>query len=348
MGNNDTTAPAPPEGVVVSEQLPRYYKRNLCSIGLLGVLFSGWLLRYTELFEIFGGLIALGGIFSWLAFVSKVLPEDRLKSLQNWVDQEIIANAKTWKYVSAVALFLALFGCFWGTVQVEALSSGGAVLIQSAQPPEQSEPAWGLLSAGGMIRSLVWTTFWSPAQVRVKVSGLPDRVVTVLPWTKQEFQVPHSFRRPVVLLRPSVELTQVLANQPRVLIVEYRGEKRENEFKGQALWINCDDDVEVPPDILSRWRDELSHRGLSQLLDFWSPPRALSSAGWQFNPGEKVRFTLVSKDDHNTIVACPTEYTVRSTPERGDACQQGVLNVKETDDVKCGANPKWVLEVALQ
>ena len=51
---------------------------NLVLMLSLGVGVSAWVLRYTDLFEEFAGLLALGGLFSWLAFVSKLLPENRV------------------------------------------------------------------------------------------------------------------------------------------------------------------------------------------------------------------------------------------------------------------------------
>jgi hypothetical protein len=55
---------------------------NLVVIVAVGVGVSGRILRYTDWFPVVGGLLTLGGLFSWLALVSKLLPEDILKELQ--------------------------------------------------------------------------------------------------------------------------------------------------------------------------------------------------------------------------------------------------------------------------
>jgi hypothetical protein len=70
---SSSTPPAEPSGI---------FYVNLLAILLFGVANSAWLLRFTDYFEVVGGLLALGGLFSWLAFVVKVLPDDRLKAIQ--------------------------------------------------------------------------------------------------------------------------------------------------------------------------------------------------------------------------------------------------------------------------
>ena len=62
------------------------FVRNLFWLIALGVMVTAWIIKYTDWFSEFAGLLALGGLFSWLAFVAKILPEDRVKDLQAWVD----------------------------------------------------------------------------------------------------------------------------------------------------------------------------------------------------------------------------------------------------------------------
>src|SRR4051812_28381189 len=84
--------------------MPKPYLRNLLSIISVGVLVSGWLLYYTDWFEVVGGLLALGGILSWLAFVSKILPDERIKQLQKRFDDRVLCNARTWRRALVVLL----------------------------------------------------------------------------------------------------------------------------------------------------------------------------------------------------------------------------------------------------
>jgi hypothetical protein len=54
----------------------RRTKGFLTNFGLIlafGILGCGWIRRYTDWFEIVGGLLPLGGAFTWLAFVLKIV-----------------------------------------------------------------------------------------------------------------------------------------------------------------------------------------------------------------------------------------------------------------------------------
>jgi hypothetical protein len=53
---------------------------NLLAILAVGVSFCAWILHYTEWFPAIGGILALGGVLSWLAFVSRILPDHPMKA----------------------------------------------------------------------------------------------------------------------------------------------------------------------------------------------------------------------------------------------------------------------------
>src|SRR6266496_3789796 len=72
------------------------FTTNLAWIIVLGVAISGWILYFTDWFPAIGGLLALGGVFSWLAFVSKVLPDERLKVLQASAGARIFSRRWSW------------------------------------------------------------------------------------------------------------------------------------------------------------------------------------------------------------------------------------------------------------
>src|ERR1700730_16995406 len=77
------------------KNLSELYKLNLFCIGVVGVLVCWWIYYFTDYFEAFSSLLALGGIFSWLTFVTKILPETRLQGLQESVD-ETLTRSKVW------------------------------------------------------------------------------------------------------------------------------------------------------------------------------------------------------------------------------------------------------------
>src|SRR6266851_5638273 len=118
------------------------YKLNLFLIGLLGVALCWWIYHFTDWFEAFASLLALGGIFSWLAFVAKVLPDVRLKEMQDWVDSSVLTRPKLWLAVLVIGGVLFVGALCVGTIEVQALRAGGPVRIHKASTPEKEEPSW--------------------------------------------------------------------------------------------------------------------------------------------------------------------------------------------------------------
>jgi len=318
------------------------YKLNLFVIGVLGVALCWWIYHFTDWFEAFASLLALGGIFSWLAFVAKVLPEARLKEMQDWVDSSVLTRPKLWLAVLIVGAVLFAGGLCVGTIEVQALRAGGPVRIHKALATEKEVPSWELLSANGHARFVIWSPPWKQTEILVKVSGLPDRTETVRGLTRVEMQVPDSFRRPVLMLRSTAALTQQLEGQPKVLVARYRGDHREvRDYHGQSLWVNCDTDVDISPETIAGWRAELERLNAVQLLGHWTNPQSLDRPVWKLEPGQQVEFEL--RDDRNNLVACGGTYTVRALAERADARQVGVLDAKESDNANC--TPKLALSV---
>ena len=310
------------------------FKLNLFVIGFSGVSLCWWIYHFTDLFEAFAGLLALGGIFSWLAFVAKVLPDARLKEMQEWVDSAVLTRPKLWLAVLGLDVVLLLGAACVGTVEVQALRAGGPVRIHKASVAETGEPSWELLPANGRLRFVIWSPCWERSRVLVKVSGLPDQAENVQGLTRVEMQVPDSFRRPVLILRPTAAVTQQLGGQPRVLVVRFGRDHREvRDYRGQALWINCDTDVDIPAEAIAAWRTELERQNAVQLLGHWTNPQSLDRPVWDIEAGQQVEFEL--RDERNSLVACAGTYTVRALVERADSRQVGILDVKESNDANC-------------
>ena len=104
----------------------RIFAWNIILIGITGVLASFWIIRYTDWFPVVGGILALGGVFSWLAFVSNILEEERVKVLKRRIDETIFSRHRT---AIVVILFLIaglIATSLFGTVQIQSLSGGSA------------------------------------------------------------------------------------------------------------------------------------------------------------------------------------------------------------------------------
>src|SRR5262249_19998444 len=106
-----------------------YFVRNLVGLLLVGVGILAWVLSYTDWFPAVGGVLALGGALSWLAFVSRILKNERLEQLQDWADVKIFNNPRTQWCVLAVGLSALVLTFFVGTLEL--CSEPGASLPRS-------------------------------------------------------------------------------------------------------------------------------------------------------------------------------------------------------------------------
>ena len=291
---------------------------NLLAILAVGVAFCGWILYYTEWFPAIGGILALGGVLSWLAFVSKILQDDRTKAIQTWADRAILCSRITLGVLVLVTAFGLLAASFLGTVQVESIreSTDRFLRLHPAGSPGGEDER---LRPGEAVRRPVWTSFWNPAVWRVKVSGYPDELVTVKPWRRQTLSVPSSFERPVVLLRPTVDLFDAVHNSPRRLAIRVaspaspgspsprrsrdltaEADGQPLEFDGVPIWVGCDEDVAIPLRLEAAWRAELGVHQRASMINYWLHPRALPGERLALEIGSEVVVTLLDQEGNKS------------------------------------------------
>jgi hypothetical protein len=273
------------------------YFANLGLVLLVGVLFCAWVLYFSGWFEVVGGLLALGGAFSWLAFVSKILRQDRLLDFQDWVENRILGQ-RIMVIVFSVCLcaeFLVAL-LFVGTIQVESFQqqSDRALYVYrvGCKPAEAIR-----LTPGASQRFVLPTTWWQPVEYVVKVSGYPDLVERLLPFHRELLRIPSSFRRSIVLIRPTPTLANMIGHDEQRLSISVTritgttltvGEHM--HYTGQAIWIGCDDDTEVPQAIQDRWSYQL---GADQrLAAYWRRPETLGDNRLELSPGDEVQAEL--------------------------------------------------------
>jgi hypothetical protein len=117
---------------------------NLILLIAGGTWLCFWLLHYTDKFEDFAKVLALGGGLTWLAFILKVLPDERLKELQSTLDRLIFSQ--WWPTVLLITAFAAGLYCraHIGTLQVE-LFQGGEERILSVKVKGIAQDPWRLL-----------------------------------------------------------------------------------------------------------------------------------------------------------------------------------------------------------
>jgi hypothetical protein len=270
---------------------PAYFAANLVLLVVVGVAALSWILDFTDWFPAVGGVFALGGALSWLAFVSRLLKEERLEELQDWADHAIFDNRRTRLAVVVIGLAGLVGACFVGTLELQGESGASVSRSVFVRRAAQSTPSRTTLS--GTLR-LPYLTSWAvPSRLYVKVSGYPEVEATVRPWSRTTLIGPDAFLRPVVVLKPDKDVLQMLANNPLDLVVRVASGPHPSEHKvpgyhGETVWVGCDEDVDVPAQVLESWKSELAIREQGQFLHLWSHPRAVTGGPAALDAGDRL------------------------------------------------------------
>ena len=282
------------------------YASNLSLLVFFGVGLSGWCYYYTDYFPEVVGLLGLGGLFAWLAFLSNLVSEFRKGQLQSWFEEAVLDRHHTWLGLGLLALLFCLWATGRGTLELASMRDDidRAVEIRSYDPARSGwggielEKALASRTHGKYLLPVVWG---GERNYRVKVSSLPAQTVKVQAWHKTLLAVPTSFlRRPVLLVRPSPVLSASLENAPGQLIVlRNRAPEliaKEDPYKGEAIWLGCDSDVALPAHLLDRWRLEMAAGSIPEVAMFrWLHPISPAQE-IELNPGEEVRISLRRSD----------------------------------------------------
>ncbi len=242
--------------------MPRRVWWRLTANAVLGVALLWWLHAFTEWGDTVGGLLALGGILSWLAVIAKVLPKNRGEQLQAMVADWLLETPKAWR-VTALLAAAIIVTFFVASVQVENASGNGDVLVRDYQK-NRSVPSIDdakRVPTGGRIRSLYWVNPFASKDIRVKVSGLPTKTLDgVQPWwatfSPVSAQVSGSFLRPVVLVwgpHFDVKNADPKTYQLKVWVGKDAKPAYDEAYDGRAVFIGAnDDDLQLP----AKLRDE--------------------------------------------------------------------------------------------
>ncbi len=274
--------PADPPATAAPKELPAGFYWNLLMLIAFGVLSCAWVLHYSDWFETVGGLLALGGAFSWLAFVSRALPEDAMKQMQREFARILGGKFATRVILAAFLAFLAGVS-FLGSVSVEPRQDGfGHYLYIYPEGGALGEPL-GLTSGQP-------TRFVRPAVPilgsahRIKVPGLPSKRARFVPWLLGPVYIPHYFDRKVFLVRPDADAALVLKNNPATIRLTVHGSSNHSEeaknYTGYSFWLNCASDVIVPPATLIEIGYAIPKEHADALKSLWLTPRRLEGVTW--------------------------------------------------------------------
>lgn len=263
-------------------------------MGLAGTTVLWWVLHYTEWFEEIGGFLALGGALSWLAFVLRLISDERTKQLQSLLDARLLANPRTFRRVMLGMSIFAVAIFFVGTVELEA---PGEVIDRSVDVRRTgaTEGDQETVPARRAVRLLFVRWPFTAPELEVRVAGYPELRVSLSRWwwSKTRLRVPESFLRPVLLIRPQ----ETTANQLRTNNVELKvtvtsgGQTQTRvieKYDGSAVWVGCDVGVDVPTHIRESWAAELKFPW-HPLASKWTHPVVFKEGPFHsLKPGDKV------------------------------------------------------------
>lgn len=300
--------------------------RSLALLSVCGVALSGWTLYYTDWFPVIGGLLGLGGLFAWLAFLANLISDERKAEFQEAFDAHILQERRrVWRVVAVVGLIFVGPIPFWGTLEIESLGEEKSRIVEirahdASGAYDGPADARELVSPRGTVKLRVFTGWFGTSRHYVKADGLPGIVVTMPRFGRQTISLPSSFqKRAVVLARPAFNILGILRKTPFNLTVTVNGKPfgSIDNYRGELIWLGAEADVEVPTELAARWNAEvLSNnrlpRGVAAGLSLFKSLRPHQ----QFDPSSVIRIEL-----HNTNTNVLTYQGALQVPAKGARIQ---------------------------
>lgn len=300
---------------------------NLLLLIAGGTWLCFWLLYYTDKFDDFGKILALGGGLTWLAFVLKLVSEERIKALQAAVDRWVFSNWLLTALLVVACCFGYWYSAHYGTLQVELFEGSEDRTVAVKIGDAVQEPA--RLAPGARIRILTWTSRKKPASLYVKVSGYPDLRVSISPYERKELRIPTSFIRRVILVKPTAALIVHRTDGLQVSVKLKSGTLYKTQFDGSPIWIGADEDVFVPQTMLARWRDSLADNVRSGAMSYLQHPHAITTLGFDLSSGDRVCVELQRKSGS---IYSRKDITVRALEPNQEFPQEEEIDVRSDEN----------------
>jgi len=291
---------------------------NLSALVLLGFAVCAWFLHYTDLFPEVLNLLSLGGIFAWIAFLANILSKERKEDFQHKFETHVLLPKRT---LAVIFLIASVFFLAWasrrGTIVVSTHHDDKNRTIEIRSRDRKGE--WKVIAlkeeslpSREQRKYALPTSWFGSREYRVKVSGLPAAVADIEAWRKKSLSVPDAFDVPLVLVHPSLALSVSLQKTPvgGTLSVSADGKPigKLPSYRGEAVWIGGDKDIDIPERILSGWRLELfRNQAPQETLARWLPSASINPAIGIFK-GQRIDVSLITPSQRNiikTIVVTP-------------------------------------------
>ncbi|MCZ6643167.1 MAG: hypothetical protein O7F71_16450 [Gammaproteobacteria bacterium] len=305
---------------------------NLLALVALGVGALGWLLFYTEYFEVIGGLLGLGGAFAWVAFTANLISEARKNSIREAFDQYVLGQPITTIVVLAIGVTFALLGpARHASLLLESTAASSHHVIKVFEIDrlgERLEPGLidELLIPGGKVKYPLTVGLYTTAIFRDKVEGLPTADQELHWGDRERIRIPEFFdRRTLLLVRPHYLDTAQLQGLDTTLTV-LAGTRQLGQlpkYRGEAVWIGATRDVPLGPAQELSWETSLKHIESPERAVFmarWLPPESIAP-GYTLTTGDEI--TLVIREMSNELSR--TVIKIRAT-RSGERVQDELLN----------------------
>ncbi|MCK5228774.1 MAG: hypothetical protein KAR13_00815 [Desulfobulbaceae bacterium] len=280
---------------------------NLILLIMAGISVSWWVLYYTDAFPVFGGMLGLGGLFTWIAFVGNILTSERKEEIQNFFDQCFLQ-----KRLMLLLLIIFLSGWWLGlvparsTLLVDSLESATGHVLDvrefyeecpfSLQPIRRVK-----LSPRSTAKVVLPTPWFGSKDYFIKVSSFPAKKITVSGYRRERLFIPKMLiERPVVLIRPAAMDSSLVSNDFKMEILMNNEQKPAYtipEYQGQSLWLGADADVDVPQKLITKWYMEFKGAGMREDgVSNWLPPVSLAPAA-EFPGSTVITVNLKNRDN---------------------------------------------------
>lgn len=294
---------------------------NLLLLCALGVGASLWFYLYTDRFGVVASLLGLGGIFTWIAFLSGLLTKERKEQLQSWIDRVCLQGRLTLPFCLAASLVGTVVWSLSGAIVLRspADDTDRVVTVERLDPRPPTEPSSSgdeddrptptvHLPPRSVHRQLLWP-LWGGNDYKVKVSGFPPVRAHLAPFARRTLDVPGSFNsRPVVVLRLTPRLRANVAKHGMELSAWLRKAGTSSrtgtliarvptrDLASGAVWIGCgaDCDVDIPEGQLDLWRLDLAKDSQAEIAR-WAAPVSAGDAAL-LEPGDRLSIEIRRAD----------------------------------------------------
>ena len=250
-----------------------------------GLSVSWWVLYFTDYFPVVLGLLGLGGFFAWIAFLINILTGERKQQLQLYFDAAVLQRLRT-IYALIGMLLVGWIGIapMFGTLIVDSLepTAGHVVEVWSYAEGQRfsQKPVRRMAVPPNSKAKILLSTAWFGAKpYYVKITGLPGQKVEIQGLGRNVLLVPDMLlERAVILARPAAKFAgPVTAGYAAQVLINGDVVKTIVDYEGQSIWINADDDVEIPKRLTAQWREEFLRSQLDpELMYRWNRPLAVA------------------------------------------------------------------------